>query len=107
MIGGDYDARVCGAACAFQLAHSSMEDPHHDALANALTRPQFLKTFLVAYDISLVVGVLVATYRGSSGKSFLSYSLHSFRVMGIVATSSWYRYVLWTHHFPRHVLSTR
>jgi hypothetical protein len=90
--------------------YQSQRNPRHrhDALANALTRLRFLKIFLFDYDTSLVVGVLVATYHGSSGKSFLSYPLHLLRVMGsIVVTSSWYRYVLRTHHFPRQVLSTR
>jgi hypothetical protein len=76
------------------LAHFSMKDLYlseptespFDALANALIRLQFLKTFLLAYDTSLVVDVLVTTHRASSGKSFLSYSLHPFRVMGIIAT---------------------
>jgi hypothetical protein len=76
------------------LVHSNMEDlylsepteSHHDALANALTRLQFPESFLLAYDTCLVVRVLVATYLASSGKSFLSYPLHPFRVMGIVAT---------------------
>ena len=93
MIGGDYDPRVCGAACAFQhggplfIIYQSQRNPHHDALANALTRLQILETFLIASDTSLVVvGVLVATHRADSGKSFLSYSLHPFRVMGIVMT---------------------
>ena len=45
--------------------YQNQRNPHHDALVNALTRLQFPKTFLLVYDTSLVVGVLVATRRAS------------------------------------------
>ena len=70
-------------------AHFSMEDlylsePTGPPSLLRVRRPDF-KTFLLAHDTSLVVGVL-GTCRANSGKFFLSYSMHLFRVMGIVAT---------------------
>jgi hypothetical protein len=89
-IGGIYNARVCGAARAFQyggpLLICAIGFPK--VLASTSARSQFLKTPLFAHDTSLGVGVLAGTHRTGSSKSLLSYSLHLFRVMGIVATGA-------------------
>lgn len=80
LIGGDYYARVRGAACAFQHGGPLFIRVNEIPITiPALTRLQFLETLLFARDTSLLVGV-------QQVNPFLSYSLRLFRVMGIVTT---------------------
>jgi hypothetical protein len=58
--------------------YQSQRSLHHDALANALTRLQFLETFLLAHDTSLVVGLLQLLQRTARAQvKFSSLTRHT------------------------------